>query len=317
MNMIKYLDINMKASLLFLISTSFMANTMFGQQKITVEEYINSWKYVAVKQMEEHGIPASISLAQGILESGFGNSKLAREGNNHFGIKCHDWNGETINKDDDKKNECFRKYENAMASFEDHSVFLTTRNRYAFLFDLKPTDYRGWAKGLKKAGYATNPKYPNLLIDLINRHDLDKFDDMKSSDLAPLHFAKPIEINQTTSPETEKREVLFNKRLKYIVVEKGDTFYTISQEFSLTLRQLHKYNDFPKTKDHLVEGDIIYIMPKNRRAKRAMQSVEINEDKEAWELSQKYGIRLKSVLDLNDLENASTIVGKGTVVVLR
>lgn len=315
--MFKYLNINKKASLLLLFTSIFMANTMFSQQKITVEEYIDAWKYVAVKQMEEHGIPASITLAQGILESGFGNSKLAREGNNHFGIKCHDWNGETITKDDDKKNECFRKYENAMASFEDHSVFLTTRNRYAFLFDLKPTDHKGWAKGLKKAGYATNPKYPNLLIDLINRHDLDKFDDMKSCDLAPIHFAHSIEKNQTTSPETAKREVLFNKRLKYIVAEKGDTFYTISQEFSLTLRQLHKYNDFPKTKDHLIDGDIIYIMPKNRRAKRAMKSVEINEDKEAWELSQKYGVRLKAVLDLNDLENASTVVAKGTVVVLR
>jgi LysM repeat protein len=307
---------NKKGFLFCLVLMGLFSHNVFGQQKVSVDEYIESWKYIAVKQMEDHGIPASITLAQGILESGFGNSKLAREGNNHFGIKCHDWSGETIHKDDDKKNECFRKYENAMASFEDHSVFLTTRNRYAFLFDLKPTDYKGWAKGLRKAGYATNPKYPNLLIDLIEKHKLYKFDKMNSSDLAPIVYAQSNE-NVENEEISAQREILYNKRLKYVKAKEGDTFFQIAQELGMTLRQLHRYNDFPKTKDHLVEGDIVYIMPKKRKAKRAMKSIEIEEDKEAWEVSQKFGVRLSSVLDLNDLKDAETIIGKGTVIVLR
>lgn len=295
----------------------FSSNSLFlfGQEKITLEEYVESWKYVAVTQMEAHGIPASITLAQGILESGFGNSKLAQEGNNHFGIKCHDWNGPTIRIDDDKKNECFRKYENAMASFEDHSAFLTTRNRYAFLFDLKPTDYKGWAKGLKKAGYATNPKYPSLLINLIEKHKLHRFDKMKSADMEAPRM-QPL-ANDVPAMETSTREVLYNKRLKYITAKEGDTFYKLAEEFGMTLRQLHRYNDFPKTKDHLKEGDIIYLMPKKKRAKRSMKSVEISEDKEAWEVSQKFGVRLNAILALNGLEDAQSVISSGTVVVLR
>jgi LysM repeat protein len=297
----------------------FSSNSLFlfSQEKITLEEYVESWKYVAVKQMEVHGIPASITLAQGILESGFGNSKLAREGNNHFGIKCHDWNGQTIRIDDDKKNECFRKYDNAMASFEDHSAFLTTRNRYAFLFELKSTDYKNWAKGLKKAGYATNPNYPSLLVDLIEKHKLYRFDKMKSSEMDPPRIEVTFS-NSTAAVEASKtREVLYNKRLKYITANDGDTFYRIAEEFGLTLRQLHRYNDFPKTKDHLKKGDIIYLMPKNKRAKRSMKSVALSEDKEAWEVSQKFGVRLNAILVLNGLEDASSLIASGTVVVLR
>jgi len=142
----------------------------------TTEAYIQKWKAECVRQMEMHGIPASITMAQGILESGSGSSELATEANNHFGIKCHkDWTGKKFYKDDDKKNECFRVYENAEASFEDHSFFLK-RERYASLFELKPTDYKGWAHGLKKCGYATNPKYPQLLIELIEKHRLHELD---------------------------------------------------------------------------------------------------------------------------------------------
>jgi LysM repeat protein len=305
-----------KIILILAASVLFISTSAWGQQKISIDEYIASWKYVAVKQMEEHGIPASIILAQGILESGFGNSKLAREGNNHFGIKCHDWDGEFIFKDDDKKNECFRKYKNAMASYEDHSLFLTTRNRYASLFELKRTDYKSWAKGLKKAGYATNPKYPRLLIDLIEKNKLYKFDQMQSVDLAPL-MVQQEESQETVPSEKAKREVMYNKRLKYIVAKKGDTFYQIAEDLDMTIRQLNRYNDFPKTKDHLVEGDIVYIMPKKRKANRAMRSVKMNEEQQAWEVSQKQGVRLSSVLDLNNLEGAEDVIGKGSIVVLR
>ncbi len=139
------------------------------EKKYTQQEYVSLWKETAIKQMNQYKIPASITLAQGILESGNGNSDLAQEANNHFGIKCSDWKGETFHKDDDQKNECFRKYSEAKQSYEDHSLFLTSKTRYAALFTLENSDYKAWAKGLKDAGYATNPKYPELLIEIINQ----------------------------------------------------------------------------------------------------------------------------------------------------
>ena len=149
--------------------------TVSAQNK--TERYIEQYSLNAVDEMNRYNIPASITLAQGILESGNGESRLATEGNNHFGIKCHDnWNGKTIIEDDDEKGECFRKYPKAADSYRDHSLFLTERGRYSFLFEYKKTDYKKWAKGLKKAGYATNPKYSTLLIDLIERYELNKFD---------------------------------------------------------------------------------------------------------------------------------------------
>lgn len=157
--------------LLFLMLSPFF---VIGQSKSnSTQDYINTYTKIAIEQEKQYGIPACITLAQGILESGSGRSRLATEANNHFGIKCHnDWKGKKIYKDDDKKNECFRVYDNAEQSYIDHSLFLVGKKRYADLFKLKITDYKGWAKGLKKAGYATNPKYPQLLIDIIELYDL-------------------------------------------------------------------------------------------------------------------------------------------------
>ncbi len=147
-----------------------------ARHKLTTEEYIDAYKWIARKEMKKNGIPASITLAQGILESASGNSVLARKANNHFGIKCtSDWNGKTYYADDDKPNECFRRYKHPETSFHDHSEFLK-RKRYSSLFELDRDDYEGWAKGLRKAGYATNPKYPQLLINLIEKHKLYKYD---------------------------------------------------------------------------------------------------------------------------------------------
>lgn len=156
---------------LFLMLSSVI---VLGQSKSnSTQDYINTYTKIAIEQEKQYGIPACITLAQGILESGSGRSRLATEANNHFGIKCHnDWKGKKIYKDDDKKNECFRVYDNAEQSYIDHSLFLVGKKRYADLFKLKITDYKGWAKGLKQAGYATNPKYPQLLIDIIELYDL-------------------------------------------------------------------------------------------------------------------------------------------------
>ena len=159
------------------IAASVSAQGDAGHKKLTTEDYINRFRDDAINDMMHTGVPASITLAQGILESSSGNSMLAREANNHFGIKCHsDWRGERVYKDDDAKNECFRKYPTALASFKDHSRFLRERSRYAFLFDYRITDYKAWAKGLKKAGYATNPRYADHLIRIIEQHELYQYD---------------------------------------------------------------------------------------------------------------------------------------------
>lgn len=241
----------------------------FAVNKISIDQYIEKWSPVAVQQMETFGIPASITLAQGILESGFGNSKLARKANNHFGIKCHGWEGDSFFQDDDKKDECFRKYDDAMESYLDHSKFLTGRSRYAFLFELKVTDYKGWARGLKKAGYATSNTYARKLIDLIERYELYKLDKMSSNQwIAENPVKKDNEDSKKENPkpileieiQNKKYEVLTAKNnANYIVAGKHDTFYLIAKNFDLNLRQLYRWNDFPEQKYMLKEGDIVYI----------------------------------------------------------
>ena len=178
------------------------------------ESYISKYSSVAIDEMEKYSIPASITLAQGILESGNGESRLATEGNNHFGIKCHsNWNGKTIIEDDDEKGECFRKYDKVTDSYRDHSLFLTERGRYSFLFEYKESDYKKWAKGLKKAGYATNPNYPTLLIDLIERYELYTYDKVEQSD-KQLYFAHTYGLPYLTGLGAfyfQKKYVLFTE----------------------------------------------------------------------------------------------------------
>ena len=181
----------------------------------STEAYIDRFQAIAVAEMKQYGIPASITLAQGILESGAGKGRLAALANNHFGIKCHDWTGARIYHDDDKRQECFRKYENPESSFRDHSLFLTRRKRYAALFNLRMDDYKGWARELRRAGYATDRRYPQKLIDLIERYELDRFDD-KSGYAAAL----PQEY----------------------MVKKGDTLYAISKRFDIPLDTLKRIN---------------------------------------------------------------------------
>lgn len=303
----------------------FGSSSLLNAQNITVKEYIKTWEDVVVEQMIEHDIPASITMAQGILESSYGNSMLALEGNNHFGIKCHDWEGASLVKDDDRKNECFRKYENARASFEDHSIFLTTRSRYSFLFDLDKADYVSWAKGLKQAGYATNPKYPDLLINLIEKYELYKLDEQVDSEKHKPEILKIISEESALAsnkevemPSSKSHEIYVNKnRTKYIVVKQGDTFYQISKEFGVHLRQLSNWNDFPKTKDILKEGDIVYLMPKRKRSKNGSTRIELESDQELWEVSQAHGIKLKSLMELNNIKSSEFEMSKGDIVFLK
>lgn len=197
-------------------------------------EYITAYKDIAISEMKRSGVPASITLAQGILESGSGRGRLATKANNHFGIKCHGWKGGKIYHDDDAKQECFRKYKSAEGSFRDHSEFLTNRKRYAKLFTLNKENYKGWAKELRKAGYATDKKYPQKLISLIERYKLYKYDD--------------VDIIG------DKKESV--KPQKHIVV-KGDTLYSISRLYNTTVDQLKKVNKL-KSSDIAI-GDVLYL----------------------------------------------------------
>lgn len=203
----------------------------------TVEDYIRVYSPIAIRQMREFGVPASITLSQGILESGAGKGELVRKANNHFGIKCHTgWKGDKAFHDDDAKGECFRKYDYPELSYKDHSLFLTTRSRYAFLFDLRPDDYKGWARGLRKAGYATDRRYPEKLISLIERYKLYQYDD------------------QALGNKSRKRHQSSEKQY---VVTKGDTLYSISRRHNMSVDELMRKNDLRDNTIHV--GQILYL----------------------------------------------------------
>lgn len=212
-------------------------------------EYIERFKGIAVAEMNLYGIPASITLAQGLLESGNGNGSLAREANNHFGIKCNiDWKGQTILKDDDKIDDCFRVYKSPEESFRDHSEFLK-RKRYAFLFELDKNDYKGWSLGLKQAGYATNPRYPELLIGLIERFNLDQYDKKETNLLAKEKRKEKVkeEIAENTPSEIKKEPEKAPLTMKIYEVEQGDTLYSISKRYALSIEDIKILNGLDGT----------------------------------------------------------------------
>lgn len=277
----------------------FAGVALFGQasRKMTREDYIRTYSDLAMREMARVGIPASITLAQGCLESGNGNSSLAVKGNNHFGIKCHDWTGRKVYHDDDARNECFRSYRSVYDSYMDHSDFLTTRTRYAPLFDLNPHDYRGWAKGLKKAGYATAHNYSTLLIKIIEENELYKYDIqvLEGGGLG----AEPDLVSEMSShgyPTT--REVLLNNRIEYVVVMPGDTPESLRNELDLYKNELFKYNDLYEGVK-LEPGQIIYLQPKRNKAAVGNEIHLVKEGETMYDISQKYGVKLKHLYKYN------------------
>ena len=267
------------------------------------EEYIKKYRDIAVEEMKKYHIPASITLAQGLLESGAGQSTLARKSNNHFGIKCgSDWRGKTVRHDDDERNECFRAYKHPKQSYEDHSKFLVSRPRYASLFKLKITDYKGWARGLKKAGYATNPRYAEQLIGIIELYDLDKYDKKGG-----LKWMK-----ENPNPH----QPYIANGLVYIVVRSGDTWKSISKEFDISRKKLRKYNDLYKGYE-LKVGDILYLEKKNRRADKEHIVHVLRAGESMYSISQKYGIRLKRLYKLNKMSEDESTPEVGTILRLR
>lgn len=265
------------------------------RQNSAYQEYISKYKDIAVEQMLKHDIPASITLAQGLLESGAGRSSLATRGNNHFGIKCHDWTGATIYKDDDERNECFRVYKNVRDSYEDHSLFLK-RKRYSQLFSLRRTDYKGWAKGLKSCGYATNPQYATRLIDIIETYNLDKYDKARSYD-------KYLAKHEGAGSNGYSGYIInYNNKNYYVVAKGGETFMSIAKKLDMGSRKLARYNERNR-KDVLNKGDLAYLKKKRTKAdkayKRKPHIVKVGES--LYDISQKYGIRLESLYKKNHL----------------
>ncbi len=212
----------------------------YGSYSNKVESYIGLYSEIAVKQMEVYKIPASITLAQGILESGAGTGDLTTRANNHFGIKCHNWKGAKVYHDDDAKGECFRKYSTPEFSFQDHSLFLTERKRYLDLFKLGKDDYKSWAKGLQKAGYATDPKYPKKLISIIERYKLYEFD------------AKVL------GKDPKKAKKIIGNSDQH-TVKKGDTLYGISRKYKISVDELKEFNGLDSNSIH--EGQTLYVKP--------------------------------------------------------
>lgn len=283
---------------LFLIVCQLSISAGNIEPKMTAEQYIENYKADAIEEMKEHNIPASITLAQGMLESGNGNSELAVKANNHFGIKCHnDWKGATFIMDDDKKDECFRKYKTVLDSYNDHALFLTSRTRYAKLFELKPTDYKGWAKGLKEAGYATDPKYPERLITLIEKYELYQYDSPNKRNKKEKKEVKEKPITPAT--KTPRREIFQLGIKKYILIKEGDTFYKIATETDKDLWQLYKYNDLTEN-DKLVPGQKLFLQPKRNKAKEAFHTVKEGETMKF--ISQLYGIKLKKLYQKNNMK---------------
>ena len=318
-----------KALLLF----ALMPLALFAQ-KITPEEYIQTYKDIAIEEMKTHKIPASITLAQGLLESGAGNSTLARVAKNHFGIKCHKgWEGDTYYMDDDEKNECFRKYDDVEQSFRDHSEFLCGRSRYAALFDLEITDYEGWAKGLKAAGYATNPKYAQLLIDRINLYDLTQYDRialglLEEDEVEPVDPEVVEEYFELAySPEDksvfpladmtpEGRFIYENNGVRFLYAKEGETPEKLAKTLGIKYEQFCQYNCLKHPEEMVFHsGDVVYLEKlRNRNWKEYKYTVQ--EGEALRDVALRFAVKPERILKMNRLEE-NAHVSTGQVLWLR
>ena len=297
----------MRFKLFIFLMLILQCGVIYAQEAMTREEYIATYADLAMKEMARTGIPASITLAQGCLESDNGNSRLARDAKNHFGIKCHDWTGRKIRHDDDERNECFRKYRSVEASYLDHSEFLTTKQRYAGLFELEIDDYKAWARGLKKAGYATSHRYADLLIQIIEENELQQYDQIviaggietgkPSLDSRPRFGQRPPE---DLASVRESGEVLINNRVEYIIAEEGDTPSSLRAALDMYPGEIYRYNDL-KRGSTLDSGQIIYLQPKRRKAAKGNELHTAFEGESLWDVSQIYGIKLSRLSRMNHL----------------
>ncbi|MBO4842379.1 MAG: glucosaminidase domain-containing protein [Bacteroidales bacterium] len=310
---------------ILLLTTLLLCAAMAWGQKLTRAQYIEKYAETAVREMKATGIPASITLAQGCLESGNGNSSLATKANNHFGIKCHNnWKGKTYHQDDDAKNECFRSYKDADESFRDHSDFLRYRDRYAFLFDLEPTDYKGWAYGLKKAGYATAPNYATHLIQIIEENELwryDQLDPVARQELPPTPVQAEVSRQFKPLPGHKlyqaslSREIRTTNGVPWIRARAGDSYAGLAREYNLFTRELLSFNDCSR-KVPLQEGEVVYLEAKKRESAPNLDKHVVEEGETMRQLAQRYAVKMKKLYQYNNLRPGSE-PEPGTILLLR
>ena len=300
-----------------------------------VLNYIEQYKDIAMREMQEYKIPASITLAQGLLESGNGKSELAKKSNNHFGIKCHkEWTGERTYHDDDEKGECFRVYDDPELSYRDHSKFLAERDRYAFLFELEITDYQGWAKGLKQAGYATLPVYANVLIRLIEDYNLTEYDQLvvkgkfkyktdkgqqptaNSQQTTAIEYI-PYKITdaEVVGKTPDERYIRENNKVKFIYAKEGESVYALADMLCIYDYQIIKYNDLAKRRT-LKDNEIIYIESKKNKAMRRYKYHTIQKGETLSYVSRLYAVKLESLYKMNGMDE-TTILHVGDNIKLR
>ncbi len=327
--------------ILFLTSANLVAQSNSERYQAYIDKYAE-W---AQEEQREHGVPACITLAQGLLESAAGQSELATKANNHFGIKCGDnWTGDTYRHQAERGKECFRKYRSAQESFRDHSLFLK-RKRYASLFELKVTDYKGWAHGLKRCGYATDPNYAPKLIKIIETYDLARFsilDDKKAKKTKKTNKEEKLQqTRQTTEPvavTTEyptaphrsqqpnhaassvksptdigsvdlltEHEVLRNNGKRYVIAREGDTFLSIAYEFNMYDSTLRRYNDIINPRYELQPGDKVYLQKKKKKASRKDAIYRVKRNENIWQIAQDKGMRLQTIYELNGIPEGENV----------
>ena len=308
----------------FIVALSFATKAQTNEAALA---YINQYKQIAIDEMVRTGVPASITLAQGLLESNCGQCPLVQQSNNHFGIKCKsDWTGEVVYHDDDQKGECFRRYNSAEDSYRDHSDFLKNRPNYSFLFDFDVTDYTDWAYGLKKAGYATNPVYAQSIITTIEKYDLEQYTDVA--------LVQSKQINVAASPVKENEKIAFastenitsdnnrsNKipaagstlinypsgvfqinKTNVIYAQAGTSLFALANKFSIPFNKLLQYNDL-KNSDILAQGSLIYLDKKPKKGAKDFHVVAVNEKLE--DIAQEEGVQLESLLAYNNYNKNS------------
>ena len=285
----------MKRTVLPILLLLLAVSSVYSQGMVWTrryQDYFDTYKDLAIEQMQRYNIPASITLAQGVLESAAGRSELAVKGKNHFGIKCNGWTGRRTYHDDDERGECFRAYNNVVESYEDHSVFLSTSKRYSRLFQLKITDYKGWANGLKACGYATNPAYASKLIEIIQLYRLYEYDKSKAFD--------KFQVQQIEHGDM-RHIYAFNKNY-YLLARRGDTFRSIAADVDISYRKLARYNERDKN-EPLEEGEIVWLKKKRHKAPKMFKGKlhQVCPGESMYSISQKYGIRLKYLYKMNDL----------------
>lgn len=306
-----------KRKLLFIIAFALISNLVSAQSPDVVRKYIDTYKNAAIAEEIRTGVPAAITLAQGIHETGAGTSDLVLASNNHFGIKCNGWNGQTVSHDDDAKGECFRKYDNPMDSYKDHSDFLKNRPYYTSLFKLDPSDYKAWAYGLKKAGYATNPKYAQILIKLVEDYDLQQYTllalDGKFSDGGNAVYASDVKTTSSDDPKTNEPVIqkavvkTYNypsgvfkiNETNVVFVKKGTAFLKVANDNDVSLSRLFEFNDM-KPVDIADNDQLMYLQRKRKIGNEEFHVVQDGET--VFDIAQAEGIRLESLLEYNLLK---------------